>query len=119
MKKRIIPNKPQFEIKGYDSSDVADLEIGVRDDPASFAASFQFCIGEVGKDAADVFEIVVCSHDKATSVQRQGGPLIAMPVIAPKAVYTFVDALVAHANKLDDPLAYLISKLAWEFDGYR
>ena len=118
MKKQLIPDKPVLEVKGWHCTDIQDMAESLRNPPTSFCIPFQFSIGAAGSDAADVFEIVVCSPDRIDSAVR-AGPFVALPVLIPSAVTEFVTRLVAHANTTDDPVEYLVAKMVWEFDGYR
>ena len=119
MRRQIIPDKPVLQVKALHCSDIDDMAELTLNPPTSFSMPFQFSIGEEGSDAADIFEIVVCSMDRIETTRRHGGPFIALPLLIPSVVAEFVARLVVYANMQDDPLACLVTHLAWEFDGYR
>ncbi len=119
MKKKTIPDKLILEIKGVHCSDITDLEATRRNPPETFNMPFSFAIGEQGADAADNYDIIVCSPDRVVEVQRTEAHYIVLPILLPDVAIACVRQMVEHANTRDDPLAFLAAKLAWEFEGYR
>jgi hypothetical protein len=113
------------ELKRLHSPDVDDLRTFVPPDPRLFQVFVQAMIGPDGDDAAESFDLVVCSPEWIRQ-QAENGPFVgAHHIVVTKLDYNALVATIREFCRRCEGATWqqVAAKLSllgrWEFDDYR